>query len=152
VHSRAVKLHTIAGQPCQLKVVDVGAPGVPVLDVLSVNPTSKTFVMGNLASGQIDQWVVLAPAGSFASVYVAPTAKTDWQPLDSQNVWLLGQSFAGMASGLADANGVFQFSYKAPSLPELVGTSFTAQALVGTPTVGRVTWSLTHADVQTFTR
>jgi hypothetical protein len=152
VKSSAVKLNTIAGQPCALKVIDVGGPGQPVLDVSSASPTNKTFVMGTLVMGKSDQWEVVAPAGSFVSVYVTPTAKSEWLPLDSQNVWLLGQSFAGMGSGLADANGVFKFSFTAPKLPELIGTSFTAQALVGTPTAGLVTWSVTAADEQTFAR
>ena len=80
VQSRAVKLHTIAGQPCILKVIDIGVPGQPMLDVVSANPTSKTFVMGALVMGKSDVWQVVGPAGSFASVYVTPTAKSTWLP------------------------------------------------------------------------
>jgi hypothetical protein len=150
VRSQTLNLNTIVGQESILQVLDVGAPGAPVLEVLSATPTAKVFDMGNLRLGRDARWQVNAPPGSFASVHVVPTSLTGWMPFGPAGVWLLGTGFLSLNSGFTNGAGQFEFTFVAPNLPELVGTSFTGQALVGTATAGLVTWSFSNPDAKVF--
>ena len=150
VRSLVLDLNAIVGQESILQVVDVGAPGAPVLDVLGAVPTTKVLDMGNLRLGQGARWQVNAPPGSFALVYVTATAATGWLPFGDAGVWLLGSAFVGLRSGITSGAGQFEFTFTTPNLPELVGTSFTGQALVATSVAGAATWSFSNPDAKVF--
>ena len=151
VRSRLMNLDKIVGLQSILKVVDVGVPGATVLEVLSASPTAKTFEMGNLRIGRTARWQVIAPPGSFASIYVAPTAATTWMPFNALGVWLLGKNFLGMGSGVTNAAGQFDLNVTTPNVPALVGTSFTGQALGGDASApGLQAWSFTNVEAKTF--
>ena len=130
--SKRFDLDSFVGQQQVMGVVNVGTATEPVLDVISFASTAKIFDMGNLELGRSKRWEVMAPTGSLAIVFVNFTDQTSYLPFGSAGTWLLGESAAAMAAGVTDEDRQFQFDFTMPNIPDLVGTSFTAQALVQT--------------------
>jgi hypothetical protein len=142
VVSTAVVLNTIVGQQSLLQVVDVGTAGAPVLRVESAVPAAPNFDMGNLRLGQSARWSALAPAGSFAFLFLNWTDSTAYTPFGGFGVWLLGNGAATLASGVTNAQNQFEIRYTMPVIPSLVGLEMTGQALID----DHGTWFLSNVD------
>ena len=140
--STALNLNTWIGQQAVLQVVDVSTPGTTTLRVDAAVATTKVFDIGNLRLGQSARWQVNAPAGSFALMAVGPTAGTSYVPLGALGTFLLGPTHGVVASGFTNAQNQFEINFTMPVLPQLVGTSFTGQALVG----DHGTWFFSNPD------
>jgi hypothetical protein len=131
VQSSTLNLGMMLDTPAILDVVNVGTAQAPVLEVSAVTPTARNFEMGNLRIGHPDRWEVFAPTGSFALVFVDFTAHTGWMPFGSSGVFLLGGGAATLTSGMTNQEGKLEFNFTMPNVPQLVGSSFTAQSLIG---------------------
>jgi hypothetical protein len=134
VVSSTMNLNLLVNQDSILEVVNIGTPGAPVLDVRAATPTAKVFGMGNLRLNRSDRWQVNAAPGSFTIVYFGETAGTGWMPFGAAGVWLLGNNHIALTSGFTSNFGQFEFSLFVPNVPHLLGTSYTGQALVFSPT------------------
>lgn len=130
--SSTINLNTIISQEMIFEVVNIGTAANPILDIRSATPTTKVFDMGNLRIGQSARWQVNAPAGSFGMVFLDFTSRTGYQPFGSFGVWLLSSNAVTLSSGFTNAQNQFEFNYTVANVPQLVGSSFTGQALVGT--------------------
>lgn len=133
MRSATLDLNAMQGQFWQFQVVDVGAPGAPVLDVRSATPLAGTFDMGNLRIGDSNRWTVHAPAGSFALIALDTVAATGYRPFGSAGTWLLGGGAATLALGTTAANNQFEIRVTVPqsALP-FVGTELAGQGLIVT--------------------
>lgn len=140
--SNALDLNAWVGLQAVLQVVNVGTASAPILRVESAVAATKVFDMGNLRQGRADRWEVNAPAGSFALMAVDFTSNTGYTPAGPLGTLLLGGNAAVVASGITNGQNQFEISFFVPSLPSLVGTSFTGQALVG----DHGNWFLANAD------
>lgn len=140
--STALNLNTWVGQQAVMQVVNIGTATAPILRVDSAVATAKVFDMGNLRQGRADRWEVNAPAGSFALMALDFTSNTAYTPAGSLGTLLLGGNAAVIASGFTNGQNQFEISFFVPSLPSLVGTSFTGQALVG----DHGNWFLSNPD------
>lgn len=144
--STALNLNAWIGQQAVLQVVNVGTTAAPVLRVDAATATTKVFDMGNLRQGQTARWQVNAPAGSFVLIAVDYTSLTGYAPLGGLGTLLLSAGAGVIASGFTNAQHQFEISFFVPTIPGLVGTSFTGQALVG----DHGTWFLSNPDCKTF--
>ena len=135
--SSKLNLNLLAGhqnkQEYVLQVINKGTAANPVLDVQSATPTTKVFDMGNLRIGRSDRWQVRWKPGSDTVIAVTLTSWTGYAPMGPLGTFLLGPNFIIFNSGRVNQLGVFEFSYRPPNIPTLVGTSFTGQALVREP-------------------
>ncbi len=146
VFSTTLNLNTVISQEAILEVVNVGTAQSPRLDVRSVTPTTKVFDMGNLRLGRSARWQINAPPGSFGMMFLDFTANTGYVPFGNAGVWLLGPNAATIASGFTNGQGQFEISYGVPNVPQLIGTDFTGQGLVGS----NGTWFLANPDCKTL--
>jgi len=144
--STALNLNLLVGQQAILQVVDVGTPAAPVLRIDAAVATTKVFDMGNLRQGQTARWQVNAPAGSAAFMFLDFTTNTRYLPFGQFGTFLLGNNHATIASGVTNAQNQFEIDLGVPVFPSLVGTSFSAQALVG----DHGTWFFSNPDCKTF--
>ncbi|MCC6669997.1 MAG: hypothetical protein IT458_02985 [Planctomycetes bacterium] len=142
LQSSTLNLNTLVGAQWVLDVVNVGSATNPVLDVRAATAAQKLFDMGNLRIGRSDRWQVSAPAGSAAGVWLTGTPLTGYAPFGALGTWLLGPTFVLVNSGTTNQLGVFEFNFAPPALTNLVGQSFTAQAI--TMTNNQLT--ITNAD------
>ncbi|MCA8964183.1 MAG: hypothetical protein H6838_00435 [Planctomycetes bacterium] len=144
--STALNLNAWVGQQAILQVVNVGTAQAPVLRVDAATATAKVFDMGNLRLGQTHRWQVDAPAGSFAFMFLDFTANTTYTPFGQYGTWLLGPGAATLASGVTNAQNQFEINFTMPSIPGLLGTSMTGQALVNT----QGNWFFANPDCKTI--
>ena len=131
VQSTALNLANFVDTEAILDVVDIGTAGSPRLEVQAVTQTARTFDMGDLRIGHSERWEVDAPAGSFALIFVDFTFRTGWTPFGMAGVYLLSPSAATLASGTTNGENRLEINFTMPNVPQLIGTSFTAQALIG---------------------
>lgn len=118
-----------ANQQLILQVINAGTPAAPVLDVQSTVVTPRIMDMGNLRFGRSERWEVNADPGTFAMVFIGLTQNTRYVPLGGLGTLLLGNDAAALNSGFVNGQGQFQFNFTMPTLPQLLGTSVTSQAL-----------------------
>ncbi len=131
--STTLNLNTLVGQQWNLQVVNTGTPSQPILDVRSATPATKIMDMGNLRFGRSERWQVNYTPGSLAAVYVQLTSATSYLPAGAPGTWLLGLNCMHLATGTTNGQGQFEFNITMPTIPSLVGVSFSSQALVRTP-------------------
>jgi hypothetical protein len=127
------QLHDLSRQQdieFEMQVRDVSAGGTTTLDVVSARAIPEQFDMGNLRFGRSETWEVFAAPGSPVWMFVNATSQTSYTPLGSFGTWLLGGNALPMANGVASAIGRFQINFTMPTIPALVGASFTSQAVV----------------------
>ena len=141
--SRALNLNTLVGAQWNLQVIDVGTPGAPRLDVQSATPATKIFDMGNLRFGRAERWQVNYTPGSMTAVFVQATSATSYLPLGAAGAWLLGANAAFVNAGVVNGQGQFEFRLTMPTIPSLVGVSFSGQAVVAPPSAPLL---ITNAD------
>lgn len=111
-----------------MQVTDVSVGGNTILNVVSAVAIPEMLSMGNLRFGRSETWEVFAPSGSPVAVYVNLTANTTYLPLGDLGTWILGSPSVLFRAGNS-VGGQFRFNFTMPTMPELVGTSFTSQAL-----------------------
>jgi hypothetical protein len=140
--SSRFELDDFVGEQRVMQVINVGTDTDPVLDIVELGSAAKIFDMGNLKLGRTGTWEVMAPTGSLAVIYVNFTDQTSYLPFGPAGTWLIGLSAVPFAAGTTDEDGQFEFRFTMPILPGLVGTSFTAQALVKTDGV----YSISNPD------
>ncbi len=131
--STVLNLNTLVGGQFDLQVVNTGTATQPSLRVESAVPVAKIFDMGNLRFGRAERWQVNFTAGSQTAVFVQATAAATYLPFGASGTWLLGTNAAFVTAGTVTSLGQFEFRVTMPTLPELVGVSFSAQALVVAP-------------------
>jgi hypothetical protein len=142
VQSTTLNLINFVDTQAILDVVNVGTATNPRLDVHVVTPVAKTFDMGDLRIGHSGRWEVNAPAGSFAMMFVDFTFRTGWMPFGTSGVFLLSGNAATLASGVTNGQNQFELNFTMPNIPQLIGTSFTGQALIG----DHGNWLFSNAD------
>ena len=117
-----------------MQVIDIGTPGSPLLDIQQATVLPALFDMGNLRIGRSQTWEVFGTPGSLAEVYLTPEALTSYVPAGAFGTWVLGGNAVFFAGGRIGATGQFRFNFTMPNLPQLIGVSFTTQAIVLEPT------------------
>jgi hypothetical protein len=143
--SNAVNLQQLHDQSRQqdieyrMQVVDVTNGGPTTLNVISATAIPEQFGMGNLRFGRAETWETFAAPGSPVWTFVDLTSQTRYLPIGPAGTWVLGQFAALMASGVTSPIGRFQFRFTMPNIPELIGTSFSAQSVVQENGVFRLT-------------
>jgi len=145
VVSKVYNLNLLVGTQAILEVVNIGTASKPVLDIKKATATTKIFDMGNLRFNKATRWQVSGAPGSAALIFINGTQQTSYLPLGGLGTWLLGLNAAPFASGIINNLGLFEFRFTLPSMPQLLGKSFTAQAAVAK--AGKVT--LTNPDCKT---
>lgn len=132
VVSTAVDLRQLVAKKHHLamKVVDVGTPGQPVLDILDITEASRVLDMGDLLLGQASTWEVRGAPGGIAFVFVGLRSGTGFVPLGSAGALLLGPGAGTLASGPIDSTGSFRFTFTTPFLQGLFDLEIASQALV----------------------
>jgi hypothetical protein len=131
--SSKLNLNALVGQQWNLDVINVGSPSQPVLDVQAATAATKIMDMGNLRFGRAERWQVNYTPGSMAGVFVQLTSATSYLPAGALGTWLLGFNSLHVRSGVTNGQGQFEFNLTMPTIPSLVGVSFTSQALVLPP-------------------
>lgn len=125
------QLHDLSRQQdieYEMQVLDVSSGGTTILNVVSAQQIPEILDMGNLRFGRSESWQVFAPSGSSVAVYIALTSSTSYLPLGGAGTWILPLSAPLLRSGVS-TGGRFQFQLQMPTIPSLVGTSFSAQAI-----------------------
>ena len=112
----------------EMQVIDVSAGGRTILNVVSAVQIPEIFGMGNLRFGRSETWEVFGTPGSPTAIYVDLTANTGYLPLGNFGTWILGPNAQFFRSGVIGATGQFRFNFQFPTIPSLLGTSFSAQA------------------------
>jgi hypothetical protein len=130
--STTLDLNAMVGNQWNLQVVNVGTATNPILDVRSATSAVKIFDMGNLRIGRAERWQVNHAPGSQTAVFVNATSLTTYGPFGAAGTWLLGGNSVFMTGGTVNNQGQFEFSFTTPNVPQLVGVSFSGQALVMT--------------------
>ena len=128
--STALNLSSLVGQQWNLQVVNTGTATSPVLDVRSATAATKIFDMGNLKIGSPERWQVNAQPGAMAAMFVNATAATSYLPFGAAGTWLLGPQAPLLAQGTVSGQGQLEVRFTMPNLPQLIGTSFSGQAIV----------------------
>lgn len=117
----------------EMQVIDVSSGGQRTLDVITATAIPEQFNMGNLRFGRSDRWEFFGPAGTIASIWMNARALGIWAPIPGLGAWLVGLPALHIRDGVTDALGRFQFNLQPPTVPDLVGVAFTAQAIYQLP-------------------
>ncbi len=126
-------LHTASQQQnfeyaMQVRLVSVGA--TTVLDVVSATQIPEMFQMGNLRFGRRETWEVFGTPGSFSVIYGSLRASAGYIPFGAAGTWVIGTPNVLINQGVIAANGQWRFDLQMPTLPALVGTEITSQAVL----------------------
>jgi hypothetical protein len=140
--STTLNLNALVGQQFDLQVTKLPAS----LNVVSATPVAKIFDMGNLRIGRADRWQITGLPGEQAFAFLTSTDLTSYMPAGIYGTWLLGSTFAPIASGTIGQLGRFEFSFQPPNVPFLIGVSFTAQGGI----VGATRALFTNPDCKTL--
>jgi hypothetical protein len=141
--STVLELETLIGDEMIFEVVDIGTAAEPLLDIGSATPTSAVFEMGNLRIRRAGRWVVHAPAGSLAFVFLDFTFNTGFHPFLELGTFVLGADAVTLATGVTTGQDQFAFNFVPPEGgATFIGASFTGQALVG----DHGTWFFSNPD------
>ena len=107
-----------------------------ILDIVSATQTFETFEMGNLRFGRLETWEVFGAPGSVTSVFINLRSNTSYLPVGNAGTWLLGGNFGLLSTGIINAIGRYQFLFQMPTIPALVGTEISSQAIIVDPATG----------------
>ena len=143
--SAALNLNLHIGQQFVMEVINTGTSQNPSLEVVTVTATAKSFDMGNLRLGKSATWEAFSNPGEFAMMFAGQTANTGYMPFGSAGVWLIGSDTMTIHSGFTNQLGALQVSVTMPNVPSLIGTSYTAQALIS----NSGTWFFSNPDCKT---
>lgn len=124
--STALNLNALVGQPLEMTVTQL-ANGA--LSVLTASPIAKVFDMGNLRLGRADRWQITGTAGEAVGMFLTSIDLTGYTPVGAAGTWVLGSTWLTIAVGQINPLGVFETSFQPPNVPQLVGTTWTAQGL-----------------------
>ena len=114
----------------EMQVVNVSAGGQATLNVVSAVQIPEMFGMGNLRFGRSETWEVFGMPGSATAIFVALPSATSYAPFGAAGTWLMGAQAGLFAQGTINALGRFQVRFQMPTIPGLVGTTVSSQALI----------------------
>ena len=130
LQSSKFNLNLMTGQIFELTVMNRGSLASPVLEIVGKKTMAKIFDMGNLRFGRAETWQVRAESGSATLIFVNATSSASYLPLGPIGTWLLGPGAIPLVAGIVNTRGLFQFKLTMPTIPALVGVSFSGQAVV----------------------
>jgi hypothetical protein len=114
----------------EMQVTDVSTGGLTILNVLTARAVPEQFNMGNLRFGRSETWDLSGPAGATFVVFVTTRNQTVFLPTTGLgNAWFLPASAPVFHVGVMTSPFI-QFPFQMPTMPELVGTEFTAQTVL----------------------
>lgn len=122
--STVLNLNSLVGQQLEMTVTQLPSGS---LNVLTAAPIAKVFDMGNLRLGRADRWQITGSPGEAAGMFLTAFDLTGYLPLGAAGTWLLGPTWLTIATGQINPLGLLEVSFQPPNVPQLVGTTWTAQ-------------------------